>query len=60
MIDHVKFIHLIMKEIEKVETIYNYSSKLKSKATNIFGIFEFIDLTIWTQLKSRSCKKNSV
>ena len=40
-----------MKQIEKVETIYIYSSKLKSKATDIFGIFEFIDLMVWTQPK---------
>ena len=29
--------------MEKVETIYNYSSKLKSKATDVFRTFQLID-----------------
>ena len=43
--------------MEKVETIYNYSSKLKSKATDNFEMFKFIDLGVWTQAKSWSCQK---
>ena len=39
--------------MEKVETIYNYSSKLKSKATDIFGMVNFIDLKVWTHQKSK-------
>ena len=31
----------------KVEEDFNYSSKLKSKATDIFGIFEFINKKVW-------------
>ena len=31
----------------KVESIYNHSSKLKSKATNIFGMFKFINSRVW-------------
>ena len=31
----------------KVESIYNYSSKLKSKATNVFGMFKFINSRVW-------------
>ena len=30
----------------KVETIYIYSSRLKSKATDVFGMFKFIDLRV--------------
>ena len=46
--------------MEKVETIYNYSSKLKSKATDIFGMFWFIDKIVWTQQKSKLRKKKEV
>ena len=35
----------------KVETIFIYSSKLKSKATDVFGMFEFIDKKVWTHQK---------
>ena len=31
----------------KVESIYNYSSKLKSKATEIFGMLKFINSRVW-------------
>ena len=37
----------LTKQMEKVETIFIYNSKVKSKATDVFGMFEFIDLSIW-------------
>ena len=35
--------------MEKVESIYIYSSELKSKDTDLFGMFEFINLWVWRQ-----------
>ena len=31
----------------KVQEDFNYSSKLKSKATDVFGVFEFINKKVW-------------
>ena len=33
----------------KVEEDFNYSSKLKSKATDTFGMFQFINKKVWHQ-----------
>ena len=43
--------------MEKVETIFIYSSKLKSKATDVFGMFKFIDLRVWHQPRRSSRQK---
>ena len=33
----------------KVEEDFNYSFKLKSKATDTFGMFQFINKKVWRQ-----------